>query len=188
MPWERELDELKRRREMATVMGGVASVARQHERGKLTVRERINALLDPGSFDEVSRLAGDGQYADQELVDFTPATTVGGLGRIDGRRVIVTGTDFTIRGGSATKPGHKGGVLQDLAIEYKLPFINLLDGAGANIEGVSERGHHLPPQRLPRVQGPDADHGAGSADLRRARLGRRWARGHRAALALERDG
>ena len=61
MPWERELDELKRRREMATVMGGVASVARQHERGKLTVRERINALLDPGSFDEIRRPGGLGR-------------------------------------------------------------------------------------------------------------------------------
>ena len=154
MPWERELDELKRRRELSTVMGGAASVARQHERGKLTVRERIDALLDPGSFDEIAGLAGSGEYADQELVDFTPATTVGGLGRIDGRRVIVTGTDFTIRGGSATKPGRKGGLLQNLALEFKLPFINLLDGAGANIEGVSERGHSYLPSDYPVFKGP----------------------------------
>ncbi len=154
MPWERELDELKRRRELATVMGGAASVARQHERGKLTVRERIDALLDPGSFDEIGGLAGSGEYADQELVGFTPATTVGGFGRIDGRRVIVTGTDFTIRGGSATKPGRKGGLLQNLALEFKLPFINLLDGAGANIEGVSERGHSYLPSDYPVFKGP----------------------------------
>ena len=126
-------------------MGGPASIARQHEHGKLTVRERIDALLDPGSFEEVAGLAGQGEYADGELVDFTPASSAGGFGKIDGRRVLVTGTDFTIRGGSATKPSRKGGLVTDLALEYKLPFINLLDGAGANIEGVSERGHtYLP--------------------------------------------
>jgi len=145
MAWDPELQELARRQELAKTMGGPESVARQHEHGKLTVRERIDALLDPGSFEEMASLAGHGEYADGELAEFTPATTVGGLGRIDGRRVVVTGTDFTIRGGSATKPSHKGGMLGDIAYEFKLPFINLLDGAGANIEGVSERGHtYLP--------------------------------------------
>ena len=154
MPWERELEELRRRRELSTVMGGPESVARQHERGKLTVRERIDALLDPGSFDEISGLSGAGEYAGEDLIGFIPATTVGGFGRIEGRRVVVTGTDFTIRGGSATKPGRKGGLLQDLAIEFKLPFINLLDGAGANIEGVSERGHSYLPSDYPVFKGP----------------------------------
>lgn len=145
MVWDTEKQELARRKQLATKMGGPDSIARQHEHGKLTVRERVEALLDPGSFEEISQLAGHGEYADGELVDFTPASTVGGLGRIDGRRVVVTGTDFTIRGGSNTKPSRKGGLLQDLAYEYKLPFINLLDGAGANIESVSERGHtYLP--------------------------------------------
>ena len=133
MVWDTELEELARRRELAKTMGGPESVARQHEHGKLTVRERVEALLDPGSFEEIAQLAGHGEYAGGDLVDFTPATTVGGMGRIDGRRVVVTGTDFTIRGGSATKPSRKGGLLQDLAYEYKLPFINLLDGAGANL-------------------------------------------------------
>lgn len=145
MPWDPELDELTRRLELAKTMGGVASIARQHEHGKLTVRERIDALLDPGSFEELGGLMGQGEYADGELAGFTPATTVGGLGRIDGRRVVVTGTDFTIRGGSATKPSEKGRMLANTAYEYRLPFIDLLDGAGANIEGVSERGHtYLP--------------------------------------------
>ena len=154
MAWTKELEELSRRRRLSTVMGGEASIARQHEHGKLTVRERIEALLDPGSFDEIGALMGSGEYVDGQLTNFTPATTVGGFGRIDGRRVVVTGTDFTIRGGSATKPSRKGGLLQDMAIEFKLPFINLLDGAGANVEGFSERGHTYLPSDYPVFKGP----------------------------------
>ena len=154
MVWTKELEELKHRLTLAKQMGGEASLARQRERGKLNVRERIDALLDPASFDELGGLAGEGEYVDGVLSDFTPATTVGGLGMINGRRVMITGTDFTIRGGSATKPGRKGGLLQDLALEFKLPFINLLDGAGANVEGFAERGHTYLPSDYPVFKGP----------------------------------
>ncbi len=155
MPWERELEELRRRRELSTVMGGEASIARQHERGKLTVRERIEGLLDPDSFDEIGALMGRGEYGEGDaLSGFVPASSVGGFGRINGRRVVVTGTDFTIRGGSATAPSRKGNLLQELALEFKLPYINLLDGAGANIEGVSERGHSYLPSDYPVFKGP----------------------------------
>ena len=62
MSWEPELDELRRRTEMAKAMGGPEKVARQHEFGKLTVRERVERLVDPGSFDEIGTVAGVGQY------------------------------------------------------------------------------------------------------------------------------
>lgn len=107
------------------------------------MRERIDALLDPGSFVEISPLEGHGVYDGDDLVDFTPKNSVAGTGKIEGRTVAGSGSDFTIRGGSSAKPGK--GTIHDIALQYKLPYINLLDAAGANIEAVSERGHtYLP--------------------------------------------
>ena len=69
------LEELRRRRELARAMGGPEGIARQRERGKLTVRERLDSLADPGSIREFGLLAGRGEYAEDaedRLVDFTP--------------------------------------------------------------------------------------------------------------------
>jgi hypothetical protein len=102
MTWEPELDELRRRTEMAKAMGGPEKVARQHEFGKLTVRERVDRLVDPGSFDEIGAVAGVGQYDEAgELIGFTPSNFVFGAAAVDGRTVIVSGDDFTVRGGSS---------------------------------------------------------------------------------------
>src|SRR5436309_15081618 len=102
MTWEPELDELRRRTELAHRMGGDERVARQHANGRLTVRERIDRLFDPGTFRERGALAGTGSYGDDgTLVDFRPANMVVGEGRLDGRRAIVQGDDFTVRGGAA---------------------------------------------------------------------------------------
>ena len=70
---------------MAHRMGGPDKVERQHQGGKLTVRERIDALLDPGSFHEIGTIAGRATYEDGELVDLAPTNFVMGRGRIDGR-------------------------------------------------------------------------------------------------------
>jgi acetyl-CoA carboxylase carboxyltransferase component len=100
MTWQPELDDVRRRRDLAERMGGPDKVRRQHEAGRLTVRERLAALLDDGSFDEIGTLAGTADYdSGGELADFTPANFVTGTGRIDGRKVVVGGDDFTIRGG-----------------------------------------------------------------------------------------
>ena len=72
MSWEDEVSELRRREELAKRMGGEQKVARQHAAGRLTVRERIDALLDPDSFHEVGALAGKAQYEGAELTDFRP--------------------------------------------------------------------------------------------------------------------
>ncbi|HKG17613.1 MAG TPA: carboxyl transferase domain-containing protein, partial [Solirubrobacteraceae bacterium] len=101
MTWEPELEELRRREALARGMGGPERVARQHASGRLTVRERIERLLDAGSFHESGALAGVGRYENGELTDFTPANMVVGSGRIEGRRVVVEGDDFTVRGGAA---------------------------------------------------------------------------------------
>src|SRR5213082_426192 len=105
MNWKPEIDELERRRELARRMGGPAGIARQHAQGKLTVRERIDALADPGSFREFMALAGQGIYEGDELVEFRPKPAVEGISTLDGRKVIVSGGDFTSRGGSAHGSG-----------------------------------------------------------------------------------
>jgi acetyl-CoA carboxylase carboxyltransferase component len=110
MTWEPELEEMKRREALALRMGGEERVADQHARGKLTIRERIDALVDEGSFHERGRLAGIGGYDEQgELVEFHPASHVMGLARIDGRRVVVGGGDYTARppsGSDGTRTYH----------------------------------------------------------------------------------
>src|ERR1700693_2144877 len=102
MSWKLEIEELRRREELARRMGGANKVRRQHEAGKLTVRERIDKLLDAGSFHEIGATAGKARYGDDgELLDLAPANFVFGRGRIDGRTVVVAGDDFTVRGGAA---------------------------------------------------------------------------------------
>lgn len=132
MSWAREIDELHRRAALAYQMGGADKVARQHEFGKLTVRERIDALVDNGSFHEIGTLAGRGQYDENgEMKEFTPSNFIFGTAEIDGRAVIVSGDDFTVRGGSAdaTIPG-KRNLAEGLALELRLPHIRLVDGMG----------------------------------------------------------
>src|SRR5262250_1891714 len=112
-------------------MGGEANVARQHANGRLTVRERIDRLLDPGSFHETGALAGKPVYENGEMVSFTPSNFVFGAGRIDGRRVVVGGDDFTVRGGAADAAiGHKMSYSERMARELRLPIIRLVDGTG----------------------------------------------------------
>src|SRR5947199_4920785 len=102
LTWAPEVAELRRREAMAHRMGGPDKVKRQHDGGKLTVRERIDALLDPGSFHEIGALAGRAQYGeDGAIQSFQPANFVFGRGRIEGRAVVVGGDDFTVRGGAA---------------------------------------------------------------------------------------
>src|ERR1041384_4232696 len=102
MSWESDIEELRRREALARQMGGADKVKRQHDAGRLTVRERIEALLDPGSFHEIGALAGRAKYrADGDREAFQPANFVFGRGKIEGRAVVVGGDDFTVRGGAA---------------------------------------------------------------------------------------
>jgi acetyl-CoA carboxylase carboxyltransferase component len=130
--WQKEIDELRRRESLARLMGGPENVKRQHGAGRLTVRERIDRLLDPASFHEVGALAGRAVYDEQgHLTSFTPSNFVMGLGRIAGRRVVVGGDDFTVRGGAADAVvGNKAGYAEKLALGLRLPIIRLVDGTG----------------------------------------------------------
>jgi acetyl-CoA carboxylase carboxyltransferase component len=130
--WQKEVDEIKRRAGLAKEMGGPANIERQHANGRLTVRERIERLLDPGSFHEIGALAGKAVYdGEGRLALFVPSNFVLGTGRIEGRRVVVGGDDFTVRGGAADGAvGHKAGYGEKLARELRLPIIRLVDGTG----------------------------------------------------------
>ena len=132
MSWQPEVDEIKRRVELAQQMGGAERVERQHKAGRLTVRERIERLLDPESFHEVGALTGTAQYDDDgNLTDFLPSNFVMGTGRIDNRQVVVAGDDFTIRGGAAdARVGNKMGYAEKLALGLRMPIIRLVDGTG----------------------------------------------------------
>ncbi|UCG07241.1 MAG: carboxyl transferase [Desulfobacterales bacterium] len=142
MTWKSEVDEIARRNELAKKMGGKQSVARHHKAGKLTARERIDKILDPGSFNEIGALTGAAGYDDQgKLIDFTPANVVIGTGRIDSRRVVVSAEDFTVRGGSseATNPD-KWIWAETLALEMRMPIVRLVDTAGGSVRLLEKTG------------------------------------------------
>src|SRR5437763_17193222 len=102
MTWHPEIEELRRRQALARAMGGPEKLKRHRDNGKLNVRERIDALLDPGSFHEIGELSGFADYdAAGDLEQFTPANFIFGRGRIDGPPGAVEGDDFTMRGGAA---------------------------------------------------------------------------------------
>jgi acetyl-CoA carboxylase carboxyltransferase component len=132
MSWEREVEEIQRRKALAAEMGGEESVARHRAAGKLTVRERIDALGDAGTFHETGALAGRAEYgADGAVESFRPSNFVFGTVRIDGRRAVIGGDDFTVRGGAQDGAvGNKMGYAERMAGELMLPLVRLVDGTG----------------------------------------------------------
>ena len=132
MSWEPEIEELARREAFAEAMGGPEKVARQHHFGKLTIRERVAQIADDGSFREIGKTAGSATYDDDgNLVHLTPSNLVIGLAELDGRPIVISGDDFTVRGGSneATIP-EKRNLAEGLAIDLRLPHVRLVDGMG----------------------------------------------------------
>ncbi|MDU0956639.1 MAG: carboxyl transferase domain-containing protein, partial [Bradyrhizobium sp.] len=132
MSWQPELEELARREAFAREMGGPDKVKRQHDQGRLTVRERIDGVVDAGSFHEIGAVAGLGEYDEQgELKHVTPANCVFGRARIDGRTVVVVGDDFTVRGGSADASiAAKPLMAEEMAHDFRLPIIRIIEGSG----------------------------------------------------------
>ncbi|HXH45344.1 MAG TPA: carboxyl transferase domain-containing protein [Bradyrhizobium sp.] len=132
MNWKPELDELARREAFAREMGGVDKVKRQHDQGRLTVRERIDKLIDKDSFHEIGAVAGIGEYdSSGDLRKLTPANCVFGRGRVDGRTVVVVGDDFTVRGGSADASiSAKPLMAEEMAHDFRLPIVRIIEGSG----------------------------------------------------------
>lgn len=135
-PWAAEMEELRFRRERAAGLGGPEAVEFQHGRGKNTVRERIDMLVDAGSFRELGTLAGKGKYDENgRMLDFTPSNAVMGLGRVGGRKMVVSGDDFTIRAGSSESTvSDKWVYAERFAHEYELPLVRLVDTAGGSVK------------------------------------------------------
>lgn len=146
MSWQADVDELNRRKTMAEAMGGPDAVAFHKGRGKLTVRERIGLLADQDSFAETGVLAGKPTWDGDQLESLTPANSVTGVVKVDGRKVVVHGGDFTIRGGSADGGvADKSGWAVKEAYSLKLPFIRLLDATGGSVRTFESMGRtYLP--------------------------------------------
>ncbi|RIK96630.1 MAG: acyl-CoA carboxylase subunit beta [Proteobacteria bacterium] len=123
--------ELEARRARAVQMGGEERVAKQHARGKLTARERIALLFDPGTaFDELAILGK------QPGVDSPADAVVCGFGQVGGRPVGVAAYDFTVLGGSMGPTGEaKAARMRELCLRHRMPMVWLVDSGGARIGG-----------------------------------------------------
>ena len=136
-----KISELEGRREKNLAMGGKEKVAKQHDRGKLTVRERIDLLFDRDTFVEFGLLAQQQAVRGGEPdSDGTPADgVVTGHGDVEGRQVWVIAYDFTVMAGSMGAVGEqfKAARVRELALRYRKPIVWLLDSAGARIQEAS---------------------------------------------------
>ncbi|HJM89053.1 MAG TPA: carboxyl transferase domain-containing protein [Dehalococcoidia bacterium] len=141
MTWQPEVDEINRRREIAAAMGGPEAIERKHSRDELTLRERIDAMLDDGTFREVGPIsAGVERDDDGNLLEITPSNSVIGTGRIDGREVVIGGEDATIRGGASDGGGSaKGYYIEHQARQLKVPLVRLHEGAGGSVKTNTSR-------------------------------------------------
>ncbi len=131
---EEKLAELRAKKEKGKLGGGEKRIETQHAKGKLTARERIALLLDPGSFEEIDSLRF-GAKKNTPIGD----GVVTGYGTVNGRKIFVFAQDFTVAGGSLGKVvGEKICKVMDLALKVGAPVVGLNDSGGANIpEGVN---------------------------------------------------
>jgi acetyl-CoA carboxylase carboxyltransferase component len=127
--WGPLLDDLEARQRAAREMGGAERVGRQHDKGKLTARERVERLFDTGTFVELGALVGT---SPRPGVDTIPADGfVAGMGRVDGRPVLAGCEDFTVLGGSIGAAATDKRVrMCQLARQERIPLVFMLDGAG----------------------------------------------------------
>ena len=132
MSWKKDIEELSKREKLAEEMGGKEKLKRQTDNNRLNVRERINLLFDKDTFHEIGKIAGKAEYNEKgELVNFTPSNFVMGRGNINGRKVVVGGDDFTVRGGAADAAiAQKQIMAEQFANEYRLPLVRLIEGTG----------------------------------------------------------
>src|SRR3954468_4463873 len=133
-----KLDDLRRRKEEALQAGSPRSIERQHAKGKLLARERVEDFLDPGSFHQLDMLARHRAHAAGLEEHPYPDGVITGWGTVDGRKVFVFSQDFTVFGGALGEVfADKIHKLMDLALSVGAPVIGINDGAGARIqEGV----------------------------------------------------
>ncbi|MET0159371.1 MAG: carboxyl transferase domain-containing protein, partial [Acidimicrobiales bacterium] len=167
--WGPLLDELRRRQGAARALGGAEKIGRQHAKGKLDARQRLERLFDPGSFTELGALVGG-------LDDLPGDGLVAGLGSVDARPVLAAAEDFTVKGGSiGVGNTDKRYRLTQIAGREGLPLVLLLDGAGHrmtgeaagrrpnDLQGLADLKGRVP--LVTMVLGPAAGHSALAAPL-----------------------
>ena len=167
--WEPLLEELRRRQEASRAMGGAERIERQHAKGKLDARQRLDRLFDEGTFTELGALVGG-------LDDLPGDGLVAGMGAIDGRPVLAAAEDFTVKGGSiGVGNTDKRYRLTQIAERERLPLVLMLDGAGHrmtgeaagrrpnDLQGLADLKGKVPLVTL--VLGPAAGHSALAAPL-----------------------
>src|SRR5262249_29372909 len=135
MSWQKEIEGIEERRKRALEQGGREAVAHQHAQGRLTIRERISALVDAASFREQGPIAGHSETDEHgELRAFTPANYILGFAKIDGRPCVVGGEDLPLRGGSPTPAALRKRIFaQALACRYRMPSVRLLERGGRSV-------------------------------------------------------
>jgi len=148
MSWREELDEAALRRDLAKRSGSADRIERQRAQGRLTARERIDGLLDAGSFHEIGDLTGIAEYdEDNNLKALTASGYIMGRGQIEGRTVIVGANDFTIRSnGPDPGGGKKSRASERLARSLQVPMIRLIDGVGGSVKTMEEIGRTYVPE------------------------------------------
>ncbi|AWB35571.1 acyl-CoA carboxylase subunit beta [Orrella marina] len=150
MSWKEELDELALRREMTKKMGGPERIERHRAAGRLPVRERIDGLVDKGSFLEVGELAGTGVYDENgKLIDYVPSNFLTGRAKINKRPVVIAADDFTVRGGANDGAvGDKLMASERMAYDLQLPLVRLVDGTGGggSVKNIETHGRTLLPK------------------------------------------
>ena len=153
MSWKEQVDEIYDRRKQAKQQGGPDGVAKHHAKGRLTIRERIDKIVDPSSFKEQGMGAGAPEFDENgNQTGFTPANYVMGMAKINDRNVVVGGEDFTLKGGSPNAAGLRKSVYaEDMALHYKVPLVRLLEGGGGSVAGSSK---HPRPQGDPVFSTP----------------------------------
>jgi acetyl-CoA carboxylase carboxyltransferase component len=141
MSWEAAYTELDMRRASARKMGGEDRLARQKELGKLNVRERVEKLLDPGTFREFGMTTGKGKNDPQgNLVSFIASNAVTGTGRIANRKVMISGDDYTIGAGSSEATvADKWLYAERMAYQFRMPLIRMVDTAGGSVRLIEQQ-------------------------------------------------
>ena len=148
--WEADIEELRRREALARQMGGPEKVKRQHDAGRLTVRERIDALLDPDSFHEIGahRGARPATATTASSRRCSRPTSCSGAAASTAAPVVVGGDDFTVRGGAADAAIWQKQVMSEqMANELRLPIVRLVDGTGGggSVKTIESHGYTYVP-------------------------------------------
>lgn len=140
--WATELTELRTRRAQAKAMGGAEALAKFKATGRMNARERIEHLLDAGSFREFGQIAGKGHYSREGAFErLDPTNAITGTGRIEGRKVALHVDDFSIRAGSSEAAiADKWIYIERMAHQLRFPLVRLVDSAGGSVKLLMQLG------------------------------------------------